>query len=672
MSAEFISRRSPVLARNGAVACSQPLASAAGLRILQAGGNAADAAVAVAAALSGALPPPLPPPPTACSRSAALTLRRRRSYRASVNGPRRRCVLPVLRRWSTGRVCAERQRAIPRETHPGARHPRLSSSAPGTSHARATRAHRNSAGRRRGLGRWVRALLHDTTCRDGRARAWSPAPADTVQRWGKLSLARVLEPAAELAEAGFPVGPVTALHWAAGASVLRAAPGGQVSRRAAAGGSPHRARRPPARPQALLLEGRAPRVGEVFRNPSLARTLRELGALGKEGFYSGRVAEAVVAAVQGAGGVMDLDDLLEHTSTFPEPISTSFRGADVIECPPNGQGLVALLALQLLERMPDLEALPHNGEEHLHRVIEVRMRTSRPGPSVFRSVVAVVRPQVLRLAFADGRRHVADPLTNPAPLAALLSPDYAERRLSQVGPQARGVLPTASWVPAPSLLLRDRLRPPVSHRPAPMRQRAAPLCPATPSTSQWSMATATARRSSIRCTKTLGPVGLGLRVGPASAPGPALPVTRPPPPGPYPACHRHRARGLWLRAPEPRRQLHAATRPRERARPAQAAVSCVASAAQHTPAGFTMAHPMRSFARHHHSRHGAAIWEARVRIRGHGTCAPCCSEPCLAPRHGVTAASLRSSLCDAPALRGPPCPFARAGLCSRRATCRCC
>ncbi len=155
---------------------------------------------------------------------------------------------------------------------------------------------------------------------------------------------------------------------------------------------------------ALTIDGRAPRAGEIFRNPDLARTLRIVAEGGKQAFYEGEIAGDIAAAVRASGGVLSEEDLAEHRSTWDEPISTVYRGIRLWECPPNGQGLAALLALNLLEGF-DLAGLDPLGPERLHLEIEA-----------------------MRLAFADARWFVADPAFSPAPLEALLSKGYAAER----------------------------------------------------------------------------------------------------------------------------------------------------------------------------------------------------------------------------------------------------
>ncbi len=234
----------------------------------------------------------------------------------------------------------------------------------------------------------------------GAAAGW----CDLIERHGRLKLAAILAPAIRLAEEGFPVAPVTAHYWGRGAE-------GQLSR--AANG------------QELLIEGRAPRPGEIFRNPGLARTFRTLAEGGKAAYYEGEIAAAIAAVVQEAGGVLNEADLAAHTSTWDEPISTTYRDYRVWECPPNGQGLAALLALNILEGFEPDRNQPL-GTARLHRMIEA-----------------------MRLAFADTRWFVADPATNPAPLADLLSKGYAAERRALIDPrratadQQRGT-PTSS------------------------------------------------------------------------------------------------------------------------------------------------------------------------------------------------------------------------------------
>jgi gamma-glutamyltranspeptidase/glutathione hydrolase len=213
---------------------------------------------------------------------------------------------------------------------------------------------------------------------------------DLVETHGHLSMEQVLAPAIRLAEQGFPVASLTAYFWQRGAErQLRSAPGGRE----------------------LTIDGRAPRAGELFHNPGLARTLRRVAEGGKAAFYQGEIAEAIAGVVQRTGGCLKVEDLAGHYSDWERPVSVSYRGVRVWECPPNGQGLAALLALNLLEGF-DLEATLPLSAERLHLQIEA-----------------------MRLAFADARWYVADPAFNPIPLDWLLSKEYAAERRRLIDPQ---------------------------------------------------------------------------------------------------------------------------------------------------------------------------------------------------------------------------------------------
>ena len=204
-----------------------------------------------------------------------------------------------------------------------------------------------------------------------------------LDKYGTMSLAQVLSPAIELAERGFPVTEIIAHTWKRNRSVIQ-------SNTSAV--------------HTYLVAGMEPKPGEVFTQPDLARTLKKIAEGGSDVFYRGEIAEAIVACSQENGGLITMQDLSDHTSTWVTPISTNYRGYDIYECPPNGQGLVALLALNMLEYC-DLQSLGHNSPEYLHLLIEA-----------------------LKLAFADADRYIADPDFLDIPVKNLLSKSYAERR----------------------------------------------------------------------------------------------------------------------------------------------------------------------------------------------------------------------------------------------------
>ena len=234
----------------------------------------------------------------------------------------------------------------------------------------------------------------------GTAAGW----CDLVSRFGRLSMDRVLAPAIRLAEDGFPVSPITADFWQRGAErQLSRAPGGHE----------------------LMIAGRAPHPGEIFKNPGLAKTMRHLADGGKSAFYEGEIAEAIVQVVSASGGCLIENDLAGHHSTWELPISSLFRDIQVWECPPNGQGLAALLALNILDGF-DLEELPPLSARRLHLMIEA-----------------------MRLAFADARWYVSDPAFNRIPLHELLSREYAAARRKLIDLQ-RAVLDQKTGTPVSS------------------------------------------------------------------------------------------------------------------------------------------------------------------------------------------------------------------------------
>lgn len=234
-----------------------------------------------------------------------------------------------------------------------------------------------------GYGSGVPEFDAHTVTVPGACAGWS----DMLDRHGRRSLAEALAPAIELAEEGFPVAPMTAGLW-------RGAVTRQLSSCAGAA--------------ELLIDGRAPMAGEIFRNPTLGRTFRAVAEGGADAFYRGEIARAIAALVKEHGGVMEESDLAAHRSTWVDPISTEYRGHRIWECPPNGQGLAALLALNLVSGF-DLEGQDPLGPDRLHVLIEA-----------------------MRLAFADARWYVSDPEMSRIPIAELLSQAYADVRRKEI------------------------------------------------------------------------------------------------------------------------------------------------------------------------------------------------------------------------------------------------
>jgi len=206
---------------------------------------------------------------------------------------------------------------------------------------------------------------------------------DLIEKHGSLSLTEILAPAIRLGDEGFPVAPLTAHFWARGADrQLKSALNGHE----------------------MTIDGRAPKAGEIFRNKGLARTFKLVAEQGAIGFYQGSVAESIVAVIKEAGGCLSAEDLASHISTWESPISVDYRGLRVYECPPNGQGITALIALNILEGF-DLAAMDVTSTEKMHLMIEA-----------------------MRLAFADAKWYVSDPAFAKIPIKELLSKEYASER----------------------------------------------------------------------------------------------------------------------------------------------------------------------------------------------------------------------------------------------------
>ena len=204
-----------------------------------------------------------------------------------------------------------------------------------------------------------------------------------LARFGTKKLPELLAPAIYYAREGFPVPEWDAEYWHAAERFLREDT--DLSR-------------------TYLIDGHSPRVGEVFRNPDLARSLDLVANGGRDAFYKGEIASKIVALSQQLGGTMTAQDLADYSSEWVEPISTSYHGWTVFELPPNGQGIAALMMLNIMERFP-LAQYGHNSADALHVMIEAK-----------------------KLAYADLQRYVGDPRFSHIPVPGMLSKSYAEQR----------------------------------------------------------------------------------------------------------------------------------------------------------------------------------------------------------------------------------------------------
>src|SRR5262245_15480864 len=210
--------------------------------------------------------------------------------------------------------------------------------------------------------------------------------AELHKKFGKLKFSDDLAPAIRYAEEGFPVTDLIAHYWSFGPRLYKGLPGAFFATYTLDG------------------KGRTPGKGDIFKNPDLAKTLRLIGEKGRDAFYKGEIADKIDAFMQANGGFLRKTDFEKHTSTWVEPVSVNYRGYDVYELPPNGQGISALQILNILEGF-DLRAMGRNSPETLRTMIEAK-----------------------KIAWADRAKFYADPASAKIPLAGLLSKDYAAER----------------------------------------------------------------------------------------------------------------------------------------------------------------------------------------------------------------------------------------------------
>jgi gamma-glutamyltranspeptidase/glutathione hydrolase len=208
-------------------------------------------------------------------------------------------------------------------------------------------------------------------------------------RFGTKPLAELLQPSIEAATEGAPVTQVIASYWKGAEASLKKHPSSAAT---------------------YLPDGHAPCEGELFRNPDLAATYRRIAAGGRGGFYAGETSAKLVAFSEAEGGFFCADDLDACHADWVEPVSTSYRGYDYWELPPNGQGIAALQMLNILEGY-DLKSLGRNSPEFWHLLVEAK-----------------------KLAFADRAKFYADPKFGDVPVKELISKDYAAKRRSLISP----------------------------------------------------------------------------------------------------------------------------------------------------------------------------------------------------------------------------------------------
>jgi gamma-glutamyltranspeptidase / glutathione hydrolase len=209
------------------------------------------------------------------------------------------------------------------------------------------------------------------------------------KKFGKLPMKTVLQPAIQAARQGVPVPEYIAYYWQRGVNLLGHYPNFK---------------------ETYTLNGKAPEKGDVFRNPDLANTLEKIAKGGRDAFYKGEIARTIDAFMKKQGGFLSYDDLASHTSEWIAPVSTNYRGYDVWELPPNGQGIAALQMLNILEAY-DFSKIPFGSPEHIHLFVEAK-----------------------KLAFEDRARFYADAAFNQIPVKELISKEYAATRRALIHP----------------------------------------------------------------------------------------------------------------------------------------------------------------------------------------------------------------------------------------------
>ncbi|MCA9921627.1 MAG: gamma-glutamyltransferase [Anaerolineales bacterium] len=324
----FPNRRSNIIAENGLVATSQPLAAQAGLDVLKAGGNAVDAAIATVATLCV-----VEPCSTGIGGDAFALIWQadeKKLYGINASGP-----APMG-------LTADFVRRQGHKTFPP-------------------------------LGPLAVTV-------PGSLRGWELA----LNRFGSMGLDTLLKRPFQYAQNGFPVSETIARQWQRSKDKMSVHPDSK---------------------RVWVPGGKTPRVGERFQNPEFAQTLATLANNGYDTFYRGDIGRQITAAVQAAGGVLTEDDLANYEAEWVDPISAEYGdGFTFYEIPPNGQGLTALIALNIAAGF-DLPSLGYGTADYYHALIEV-----------------------MKLAFADAHAYIADPRQADIPLAALLSQPYADQR----------------------------------------------------------------------------------------------------------------------------------------------------------------------------------------------------------------------------------------------------
>lgn len=202
-------------------------------------------------------------------------------------------------------------------------------------------------------------------------------------RFGKKPMNELLKPTIDYAKEGFPVSQLIAYYWNRSIPLLERWPGFS---------------------EQFTIEGRAPAEGEIWKNLGLAKTLQSIADGGRDAFYKGDIAKTIANYMEKNGGFLSYEDLSSHTGNWVDPVSTNYRGYDVWELPPNGQGIAALQILNIMELF-DISSMDHDSAEYVHLFTEIK-----------------------KLVFEDRAKYYADSEFNKIPVTTLISKDYAQKR----------------------------------------------------------------------------------------------------------------------------------------------------------------------------------------------------------------------------------------------------
>ncbi len=326
--------RSMVISKHGIVAAESPLAAQAGVRMLERGGNAVDAAIAANAVMG--VVAPMSNGIGGDLFAIVYDAKANKLYGLNASG------------WAPKGLSIELLK-------------------------------------KQGLREMPQRGVHSITV-PGAVDGWQKL----ADKFGRKKLSEVLGPAIHTAEEGFPVTELVGSLWAGAQDLLRGDEAAAAT---------------------YLVQDRAPRVGEVFRNADLAWSLRQIAERGRDAFYKGEISRKLLEAMKKHGGTMTEQDLAEYSSEWVEPISTTYRGWTVYELPPNGQGIAALEMLNILEKFP-LAEYGHNSTRALHTMIEAK-----------------------KLAYADLLHYIGDPRGQKLPVAAMLSKEHAAQRAKLIDPE---------------------------------------------------------------------------------------------------------------------------------------------------------------------------------------------------------------------------------------------